>query len=278
MGVSKTNRFLNYIDHRIRVTTSDGRNLVGRFLAFDNHMNMVLADCEEFRQFSAKKSRSGKAKAAKLESSKTAEQKRTLGLIILRGEIVTSISVESPPPSDSHGQRIPASAQLAASMNIGMGPGIARPAGRGIAAPPPGIPAAMAPPTFPQMGAPLSGPVRGVGPGNLMPNVYGRPAPSLGLPPRPSPPGMAPPHFPPGMVPPPFPPGMAPPGMMPPVPPMFRPGFRPGPPPPFPPGMMPPHFPPGMTPPPFPPGMMPPPPPPSATRPRPPPFPPQRNP
>ena len=34
------------IDHGYR---NDGRSLVGQMLAYDKHMNFVLAECEEFR-------------------------------------------------------------------------------------------------------------------------------------------------------------------------------------------------------------------------------------
>ncbi|KAF5096392.1 hypothetical protein DV451_004262 [Geotrichum candidum] len=47
-------------------------------------MNLVLADTEEFR---AKK------------KQPTKEVKRSIGLVILRGETIVSVSVEAPPPS-----------------------------------------------------------------------------------------------------------------------------------------------------------------------------------
>ena len=38
-----------YLLHRMRVTTRDGRQLVGGLIGFDKHLNLVLKDCEEFR-------------------------------------------------------------------------------------------------------------------------------------------------------------------------------------------------------------------------------------
>mmetsp|Transcript_14887 Transcript_14887/g.16515 ORF Transcript_14887/g.16515 Transcript_14887/m.16515 type:complete len:213 (-) Transcript_14887:138-776(-) len=60
--------------------------LVGTFLAFDRHMNLVLADTEEFRRVKAKKS-----------GEQDREMKRSLGLIILRGDNITSMTAEAPP-------------------------------------------------------------------------------------------------------------------------------------------------------------------------------------
>ena len=60
----------------MRITVQDGRQLVGRFLAFDRHMNVVLGDAEEFRSIG---NSSGKG---------TKEERRVLGLVLLRGENV----------------------------------------------------------------------------------------------------------------------------------------------------------------------------------------------
>lgn len=157
------------------------------------------------------------------------EEKRVLGLIIIRGDSVVSMTIEGPPPPEDNATITPG------------GPGVARAAGRGL-------------PVAPMGSAPigLSGPVRGVGgpgPAIMMPPVpvaaqmgvaYPRPMPimppGMGMPGMPMPPGMIPPPGmprpmmgmppPPGMIPG-FPPGMppAPPGMprmMPPGPPAPR--------------------------------------------------------
>jgi len=102
-------------------------------------MNIVLGDCEEYRKVKSKK---GEEK----------EEKRTLGLVLLRGENVISLSAEAPP--------LPK-----AGRNKTAGPGVGRAQGRG---------APMAPLSSAPSG--LSGPVRGVGgPGQqvMMPQMGG---------------------------------------------------------------------------------------------------------
>ena len=83
---------LSLINWRLKVTINDGRAFVGQMLAFDRHMNLVLAECEEFRRIRPKK------KPGETEAGPMQEMKRTLGLVILRGETVVSLSVEGPPP------------------------------------------------------------------------------------------------------------------------------------------------------------------------------------
>lgn len=215
--MSRSSKFLQWINYRIRVTIQDSRMLVGTFIAFDKHMNLVLADTEEYRKIKPKR-----------PEEKEREQKRALGLVLLRGENIVTMSAEAPPSQNAR--------RIGEGAGMG-GPGKAQPMGRAVQIaplnqqPPPG----------------LAGPGRGVGapPGMGM----GRPPmPGQGPPMRGPPPGMM---APPGMGPPPgmMPPGMIPPGMGPPM------GMRMPPPGMMqPPGMM---APPGMGP---PPGMRPPPP------------------
>jgi len=235
MATGKGNKMLQLINYRMKITVQDNRVLIGKLMAFDKHMNLILGDCEEFRKI-------GKGK------KEEREDKRPLGLVLLRGECIISMTVEAPPTAEEN--RLKTASTAAATS----GPGKAVATGRGITAPPvtsgnQSINPSMAP-------AGLTGPVRGIGgpssasmnptpiPGSMPPPGMPMRGPPMGMPP----PGMMPPG---GMQMRGPPMGMPPPGMMPPGgmqmrgPPMGMP----------PPGMMPPGGPPmGMPP----PGMMPP--------------------
>jgi len=140
------------INWRLRITLSDGRQFTGQMLAYDRHMNLVLAETEEFRRVrQKKKSDDGTAQEQEI--------KRTLGLVILRGESIVSLSVEGPPPAQDDDKKTP-------SILPGVGRGM--PAGRGMGMMPP------------MGGPPFGGP----------PGMPGGPPPGF----RPPPPG-----FPPGM-------------------------------------------------------------------------------
>ena len=55
MSLQRTSKLLSYVNYRMRVTVVDGRQIVGRFMAYDKHMNLVLGDAEEFRKLPPKK-------------------------------------------------------------------------------------------------------------------------------------------------------------------------------------------------------------------------------
>ncbi|KAK7259612.1 hypothetical protein RIF29_25222 [Crotalaria pallida] len=50
MLMSKSSKILQFINYRMHVTIQDDHQLVGKFMAFNCHMNLVLDDCEEFRK------------------------------------------------------------------------------------------------------------------------------------------------------------------------------------------------------------------------------------
>jgi small nuclear ribonucleoprotein B and B' len=136
----------------LRVTLHDGRTIIGTFLAFDKHLNLVLSEAEEFRTLR-------KGGAALLEER---TEKRSLGLVLIRGENVVSLAVEGPPPPSVTGK------SAGGSMARGRG------APTGLPPPPGAAPMGLG-----------AAPVHGVGAPGMMPPPP-PPPPGAGLPP----PGM----------------------------------------------------------------------------------------
>ncbi|KAJ5207019.1 hypothetical protein N7472_003467 [Penicillium cf. griseofulvum] len=196
-----SHKMQNLINYRMRVTLNDGRQMTGSMLAFDKHMNLVLADTEEFRRIKRKsKPTAGPTNAPMVE----AEEKRSLGLTIVRGTQVVSCSVEGPPAADPSARL--GTAGPGAAATLAAGPGISKPAGRGL---PIGLggPAAGVggPPPPGGFGFPPGG-----FPGAPPPGFAGRGGPPGGPPGFATPPGFAPQGGPPAGFQPP--PGFQPPG------------------------------------------------------------------
>ncbi|KZS94396.1 Sm-like ribonucleo protein [Sistotremastrum niveocremeum HHB9708] len=173
---AKGGKMLSLINWRLKVTLNDGRALIGQMLAYDKHMNLVLAECEEFRRVRPKKKTGDTA-----EPRQEQEIKRSLGLVILRGEIVVSISVEGPPPvveEDKKGALPPGPGRgMPAGRGVGMMPGPPRPP---MPFGPPGMPG----PPPPGFGGPPPGFPPGMPPMGGPPPGFGGPPPP-GFPPRP---------------------------------------------------------------------------------------------
>lgn len=122
MTISKNTKMNQFLNHRMRVQLQDNRFLIGTMKGFDQHMNLVLADCEETRRVRGR------------------DEKRIIGFILLRGEHIVSLSVEGPPPNEDDRTLPPQMAVPSAVPGIGMG----RAVGRGL--PTPAVP--IGPPRF----------------------------------------------------------------------------------------------------------------------------------
>lgn len=100
------------INYRLNVTTVDGRSYIGTLLAFDGHLNLVMGDTKEKRL-------TKKGYADLVQKNIPTYVDRDLGLIVLRGEQVVSVTIELEPLTP-----------LATRLEKGQG--TARPAAKGV--------------------------------------------------------------------------------------------------------------------------------------------------
>ena len=122
--MSKSQRLLSLLNHRLKIQTQDGKTIVGQMIAFDKHLNIVLADCEEYRTIrsstsSKRKSSSNQQHPDVGADADRRQERRTLGLVILRGEVIVSMEVESgAPPESSSRKRQSALAELTGGQGL----------------------------------------------------------------------------------------------------------------------------------------------------------------
>ncbi|CCW63645.1 unnamed protein product [Phytomonas sp. EM1] len=74
------NNMLHNINRMLKVVLDDGREVLGKLLVYDQHMNVVLSDATETRPLTNKMREEG------------VNPTRSLGLILLRGEHVVSVT------------------------------------------------------------------------------------------------------------------------------------------------------------------------------------------
>jgi small nuclear ribonucleoprotein B and B' len=132
------------VNTRVKITLNDSRSIVGQLLAYDKYMNLVVADAEEFRRV-----KSGK-KVQEAAKDEQQVMRRSLGLLVLRGETIVSCSQETGAPSSGfeNKTRTPASQHLQPGMRpTGAMPGaIPPPMPNAAMMMRPGMPPMMMPP------------------------------------------------------------------------------------------------------------------------------------
>lgn len=75
--MTKQNKLMTLVKKRVKITLKDSKIIVGRLLAYDKHMNVVIEEGEEFRK------------------TLKATERRNIGLIMLTGRNIISIVLES---------------------------------------------------------------------------------------------------------------------------------------------------------------------------------------
>lgn len=90
LAITKKTKLSELIHYRLKVSTIDNKSFIGNLLAFDKHMNLVLSDTEEVRL--------PKKTLQNIKAGKDIKEIKTnLGLIILRGDQIVNLTIQSAP-------------------------------------------------------------------------------------------------------------------------------------------------------------------------------------
>ncbi|KAG8195512.1 hypothetical protein JTE90_019501 [Oedothorax gibbosus] len=92
MTVGQHNEILALLNSKMRVVLCDNRTFVGTFSAYDKFMNVVLTDAHELKKYKAKR-------------KPPVEGKQHHDCLVIRGENIVSIIIDSDPPRPDRGDR-----------------------------------------------------------------------------------------------------------------------------------------------------------------------------
>eukprot|EP01064_Diplonema_japonicum_P023745 TRINITY_DN3415_c1_g1_i1.p1 TRINITY_DN3415_c1_g1~~TRINITY_DN3415_c1_g1_i1.p1 ORF type:complete len:148 (+),score=32.19 TRINITY_DN3415_c1_g1_i1:62-505(+) len=84
---TRKGKLFQFMNHKVRCGIGNNRVLMGQFVAFDSHLNLVLSGADEYKRLTHIDEDGDECEL---------EQTRPLGLVFVRGEAVHSIIADKP--------------------------------------------------------------------------------------------------------------------------------------------------------------------------------------